>query len=64
MKLSARVTHFLFNSIPSLLRNPRENERPIPTDNKWTFEKLNDKIGYLEIASVRIHSVVATAFHW
>lgn len=34
-----------------------------PTDNKWTFGKLNTKTGYLEIASVRIHRIVATAFH-
>ncbi|MDZ7633524.1 MAG: HNH endonuclease signature motif containing protein [Bacteroidales bacterium] len=34
-----------------------------PTNNKWTFGKPNSKTGYLEIASVRIHRIVATAFH-
>jgi len=34
-----------------------------PTDNKWTFGKPNKKTGYMEIASVRIHRIVATAFH-
>ncbi len=28
-----------------------------------TFGKLNSKTGYLEIASARIHRIVATAFH-
>jgi hypothetical protein len=31
-------------------------------DNEWTFGKLNIKTGYLEIASVRIHRIVAFAF--
>ena len=47
----------------AILRYPRDNNRPRPTDNKWTFGKPNDKTGYMEIASVRIHRIVATAFH-
>lgn len=47
----------------AVLRNPLDGKRPRPTDNKWTFGKLNSKTGYLEIASVRIHRIVATAFH-
>ena len=47
----------------AVLRHPRENKRHRPTDNKWTFGKPNSKTGYLEIASVRIHRIVATAFH-
>ena len=38
-------------------------KRPRPTDNQWTFGKSNDKTGYMEIASVRIHRIIATAFH-
>jgi hypothetical protein len=37
-------------------------KRQRPTDNKWIFGKLNDKTGYLEIASVVVHRIVATAF--
>lgn len=33
-----------------------------PTDNQWTFGKQNNKTGYMEIASVRVHRIVATAF--
>lgn len=47
----------------SVLRFPLDKTRARPTDNKWTFGKLNNKTGYLEIASVRIHRIVATAFH-
>jgi hypothetical protein len=47
----------------AVLRYPLEGKRPRPTDNNWTFGKLNNKTGYLEIASVRIHRIVATAFH-
>lgn len=47
----------------SVLRHTPEGKKPRPTDNLWTFGKLNDKTGYLEIASVRIHRIVATAFH-
>jgi len=47
----------------AVLRNPLDIRRPRPSDNKWTFGKLNNKTGYLEIASVRIHRIVATAFH-
>ena len=47
----------------AVLRYPMEGKRPRPTDNSLTFGKLNTKTGYLEIASVRIHRIVATAFH-
>lgn len=47
----------------AVLRHTIEGKRTRPTDNKWTFSKLNNKTGYLEIASVRIHRIVATAFH-
>jgi hypothetical protein len=47
----------------AILRYPVNEKRQRPADNKWTFGKLNLKTGYLEIASVRIHRIVATAFH-
>ena len=47
----------------AVLRYPLDGKRPRPNDNSWTFGKLNTKTGYLEIASVRIHRIVATAFH-
>ncbi len=47
----------------AVLRYPLDQNRPRPTDNSWTFGKLNPKSGYLEIASVVIHRIIATAFH-
>lgn len=47
----------------SVLRHIREGKRKRPTDAQWTFGKPNDNNGYMEIASVRVHRIVATAFH-
>lgn len=47
----------------AVLRHPHVDKRPRPTDNKWTFGKPNKRTGYMEIASVRVHRIVATAFH-
>jgi len=46
----------------AVFRYPLNGKRQRPTDNNWTFGKLNNKTGYLEIASARIHRIVATAF--
>lgn len=47
----------------AIFRFPKDPKKPRPIDNNWTFGKLNNKTGYLEIASVRIHRIVATAYH-
>lgn len=47
----------------AVFKHPRKGKRARPTDNQWTFGKPNDKTGYMEIASVRIHRIVASAFH-
>lgn len=47
----------------AVLRHSFNDKRVRPTDNNWTFGKLNCKTGYLEIASVTIHRIVASAFH-
>ena len=39
-----------------------DGKRDRKYDNEWTFGKPNKK-GYMEIASVRVHSIIATAFH-
>ncbi len=54
--------HYSVRDNGAVLRHTPINKRTRPTDNKWTFGKLNFKTGYLEIASVRIHRIVATAF--
>jgi hypothetical protein len=55
--------HYSVRDNGAVLRHTPTNKRPRPTDNNWVFGKLNIKTGYLEIASVRIHRIVATAFH-
>lgn len=47
----------------AVLRHPRLGRNPRPTDNNWTFGKPNSQNGYMYIAQVRIHRIVATAFH-
>lgn len=47
----------------AVLRHPREGKKPRPTDNKWTFGKVNEENGYMYISSERVHRIVALAFH-
>jgi len=55
--------HYSVRDNGAVLRHAGKNIRTRPTDNKWTFGKPNCRTGYLEIASVRIHRIVAIAFH-
>lgn len=55
--------HYSVRDNGTVFRHNLINKRTRPCDNAWTFGKLNTKSGYLEIASVRIHRIVATAFH-
>ena len=54
---------YLVRDNGAVLRKARPNQRVRKLDNEWTFGKLNIKTGYLEIASVRVHRIVALAFH-
>ena len=54
---------YLVRDNGAVLRKARLNQKIRKLDNEWTFGKLNEKTGYLEIASVRIHRIVALAFH-
>lgn len=47
----------------AVMRHPRIGKRPRPTDNQWMFGKPNSQNGYMYISQVRIHRIVATAFH-
>jgi hypothetical protein len=55
--------HYSVRDNGAVLRHIQLSKRTRPSDNYWTFGKLNTKSGYLEIASVSIHRIVATAFH-
>jgi hypothetical protein len=55
--------HYSVRNNGAVLRHTPINKRIRHLDNNWTFGKLNTITGYLEIASVRIHRIIATAFH-
>ncbi len=55
--------HYSVRDNGSVLRHHSTNGRRRAIDNQWTFGKPNTKSGYLEIASVRVHRIIATAFH-
>ena len=46
----------------AVFRHQREGKRTRRNDNKWTFGKVGDK-GYLYIAGIQVHRIIATAFH-
>jgi hypothetical protein len=47
----------------AIYRHARPGKRSRAADEQWTFGKPNLTTGYLELASVRIHRIIATAFH-
>lgn len=47
----------------AVYRHSINANKPRKYDNQWTFGKINFETGYLHIASVRVHSIIATAFH-
>lgn len=47
----------------AVMRHSRQSKRPRQYDGEWTFGKADKQHGYMCIASVRIHRIVATAFH-
>lgn len=47
----------------AVLRHKPEGKRARPNDNKWTLGKENSSNAYLLISNIRIHRIVATAFH-
>lgn len=47
----------------AVFRHSRDGKQPRKYDNFWTFGKPNDKTGYMEIGSARVHIIVAMAFY-
>lgn len=47
----------------AVLRHSKAGGKARPIDNQWTFGKNNKKTGYFEIATERVHRIVASAFH-
>ena len=55
--------HYSVRDNGAILRHTPEGKRARANDNQWTFGKENPENGYLHLSSVRIHRIVATAFH-
>lgn len=47
----------------AIYRHSRVGKRVRPNDNSWSFGKENSTNPYLHISNVRVHRIVATAFH-
>jgi hypothetical protein len=47
----------------AVYRHVRNGKKKRRLDERWTFGRPNSKTGYMEIASVRVHRIVALAFH-
>lgn len=47
----------------AIYRHSRDGKRIRPNDDSWSFGKENKTNPYLHISNVRIHRIVATAFH-
>lgn len=54
--------HYSVRDNGAVLRHSRENKRKRKDDDIWTFGKVNEQTGYLEIGSERVHRIVACAF--
>lgn len=63
VKCTYKDKHYSVRDNGEVLRHSRIGKRTRIIDNRWTFGKPNDKKGYMEIASVSVHRIVATAFH-
>ncbi len=46
-----------------VLRLPKNELKPRPLDNKWTYGREDKKTKYLNIAGERVHRIVCTAFN-
>lgn len=55
--------YYLVRDNGAVLRQPREGKRQRKNDNIWTLGTPSSQNGYMHIAQVRVHRIVATAFH-
>jgi len=64
MQCEYKGRKYLVRDNGAILRLPKEGARSSSLDNVWTFGKKNPVNGYMFFTgNVRVHQVVATAFH-
>lgn len=52
-----------FEITVQIYRHPKKDCRPSKLDCIWTFGSKDNKTGYMLYGGVRVHQIVATAFH-
>ena len=55
--------HYSVRDNGSIFRHSKEGSRASKLDNIWTFGTKDERTGYMLYGGVRVHQVVATAFH-
>ena len=63
VSVSYKDENYLVRDNGAVLRKCREGKRKRKLDEVWTFGSENKANPYLQIAGVRVHRIVATAFH-
>lgn len=55
--------HYSVRDNGAIYRHPPKGCRPSKLDDIWTFGTRDNKTGYMLYGGVRVHQIVATAFH-
>lgn len=55
--------HYSVRDNGAIYRHQKEGSRASKLDNTWTFGTKDAKTGYMLYGGVRVHQVVAIAFH-
>lgn len=55
--------HYSVRDNGAVMRHPKEVSCPSKLDNIWTFGAKDSRTGYMLWGGVRVHQIVATAFH-
>lgn len=64
MQCEYKDRQYLVRDNGSILRLPKPNSRLSKWDNVWTFGTKDERTGYMILTgNIRVHQVVATAFH-
>lgn len=63
VKCSYRDRVYSVRNDGSIFRHPKTGCKPSKLDNNWTFGRKDERTGYMLYGGVRVHQVVATAFH-
>ena len=55
--------HYSVRDNGAVMRHPKNGSRPSKLDCIWTFGTKDNRTGYMLWGGVRVHQIVATAFH-